>query len=64
MRAHNTADSGIDQVLTVAELLADDVMRGAELIAGEAGLERPISAVNVMTVPDIDQWVRQHEFLL
>jgi len=64
MKAHNTADSGIDQVLTVAELLADDVMRGAELIAGEAGLERPISAVNVMTVPDIDQWVRRHEFLL
>lgn len=64
MKVHNTADSSIDQVLTVAELLADEVMQGAELIAGDAGLERPISAVNVMTVPDIDQWVRQHEFLL
>lgn len=57
-----TAPSG--QILTLAELLEDEVMAGAELIAGRAGVGRPISALNVMTVPDIGRWVRQDEFLL
>ena len=33
-------------------------------MAGRVGIGRAISAVNVMTVPDIDRWVRQDEFLL
>lgn len=52
------------QTLTLAELLEDDVLAGAQLVAGRAGIGRAISAVNVMTVPDIDRWVRQDEFLL
>lgn len=50
--------------LTVAELLEDEVLSGAELIAGDAGSGRTISAVNVMTVPEIGRWVRKGEFLL
>jgi purine catabolism regulator len=45
-------------------LLDDEVLAGAQLIAGRAGIGRSISAVNVMTVPDIGRWVRQDEFLL
>src|SRR5690348_8193278 len=64
MNQSNAVDAELDQPLTVAELLADEVMDGAELIAGNAGLQHPISAVNVMTVPDIARWVRHDEFLL
>jgi purine catabolism regulator len=52
------------QTLTLAELLDDEVLAGARLIAGGSGLGRSVSAVNVMTVPDIGRWVRQDEFLL
>lgn len=52
------------EALTLGELLDDEVFTGAELIAGRSGLGRAISAVNVMTVPDIGKWVRQDEFLL
>jgi len=48
----------------VAELLENEVMAGASLIAGHAGVNRTISAVNVMTVPDIHAWVRADEFIL
>lgn len=52
------------QGFTVAELLADEVMSGAALIAGEQGLDRTVSALNVMTRPDIGPWVKSDEFLL
>jgi purine catabolism regulator len=58
------ATSTTSQALTLAELLDDEVLDGAQLIAGRAGLGRSVSAVNVMTVPDIGRWVRQDEFLL
>jgi purine catabolism regulator len=58
------ADPTLDRALTVAELLADDVLAGAELVAGHEELGRTISAVNVMTVPEIGRWVRRDEFLL
>jgi purine catabolism regulator len=48
----------------LGELLDDEVLAGAELVAGRSGLERVISAVNVMTVPEIGKWVRRDEFLL
>ena len=64
MNTPDTAARGTDETLTLGELLGDEVLAGAELIAGRAGLDRTISAVNVMTVPDIDRWVRQDEFLL
>lgn len=52
------------QGLTVAELLADEVMDGAEIAAGHGGLDRSISALNVMTRPDIARWLKPDEFLL
>ncbi|MEO8251886.1 MAG: PucR family transcriptional regulator ligand-binding domain-containing protein [Chloroflexota bacterium] len=39
-------------------------LRHARLLAGEAGLERPVRHVNVMEVPDILPWVRPDELLL
>jgi purine catabolism regulator len=60
----HAADSVLDQALTVAELLEADVLAGASLVAGHAGVNRTISAVNVMTVPEIGPWVRRDEFLL
>ena len=64
MNERENTDSNLDQALTVAELLGDEVLDGAELIAGHAGLKSTISAVNVMSVPDIGRWVRHDEFLL
>lgn len=64
MTTPDPANPGTSETLTLGELLGDEVLAGAELIAGRSGLDRPISAVNVMTVPDIGKWVRQDEFLL
>ncbi|OBB57093.1 hypothetical protein A5757_20855 [Mycobacterium sp. 852013-51886_SCH5428379] len=64
METANSMTPDASEVLTLAELLDDEVLAGAELVAGHAGLDRAISAVNVMTVPDINQWVRKDEFLL
>ncbi|MHC9295365.1 PucR family transcriptional regulator [Mycobacterium sp. LTG2003] len=64
MNAPDAAAPRSNETLTLGELLADEVLAGAELIAGHSGLDRAISAVNVMTVPDIGRWVRQDEFLL
>ena len=57
-------DLALHRALTVAELLEDEVLARAYLVAGSAGVNRTISAVNVMTVPEIGPWVRHHEFLL
>ena len=50
--------------LTVRELLSQEAMRGARLIAGSGGLDRLIRRLNVMTVPNIVRWTKQEEFLL
>lgn len=49
---------------TVREMLAEDAMRGARIIAGAEGLDRPVRRLNVMTVPNIVRWTKQDEFLL
>ncbi|WP_396933475.1 PucR family transcriptional regulator [Mycolicibacterium sp.] len=64
MNTPDMAAAHSSETLTLRELLDDEVLSGAELIAGSSGLDRAISAVNVMTVPDIGRWVRQDEFLL
>lgn len=64
MDEHKPAESALGHALTVGELLQDEVLTGAELVAGHLGLHRTISAINVMTVPDIGRWVRKDEFLL
>jgi purine catabolism regulator len=50
--------------LTVREALTLDGLRRVEVRAGRAGLDRTITCVNVMEVPDILQWVRGGELLL
>ncbi len=50
--------------LTVREMLGQDAMRGARIIAGEGGLDRVVRRLNVMTVPNIVRWTKQDEFLL
>ena len=50
--------------LTVRELLGQEAMRGAQLIAGAGGLGRLIRRLNVMSVPNIVGWTKRDEFLL
>ena len=50
--------------LTVAEILTSPVLAGAQVLAGEAGLQRRVERLNVMEVPDILPWVKPHELLL
>ena len=50
--------------LTVREMLGEDAMRGARIIAGASGLDRVVTCLNVMTVPNIVQWTKRDEFLL
>src|SRR5262249_25012412 len=45
-------------------MLAEDAMRGARIMAGADGLDRPVRRLNVMTVPNIVRWTKQDEFLL
>ena len=46
------------------DILKIDLLAGAEVIAGESGMESVITSVNVMEVPDIVDWVRPGELLL
>jgi purine catabolism regulator len=46
------------------EVLKLEPLREARVVAGSAGLERPVRHVNVMEVPDILRWVRPDELLL
>jgi PucR family transcriptional regulator, purine catabolism regulatory protein len=64
MDTPNAMAPNANELLTLGELLDDEVLAGAELVAGGSRLDRAISAVNVMTVPDIGRWVRRDEFLL
>ena len=64
MDTPNAMTPDASEILTLGELLNDEVLAGAELVAGGSGLDRAISGLNVMTVPDIGRWVRKDEFLL
>ena len=46
------------------DILKVDLLAGAEVIAGETGMDNEITSVNVMEVPDIVDWVRPGELLL
>jgi PucR family transcriptional regulator, purine catabolism regulatory protein len=51
-------------VLHVGELLTLPVLRGARVLAGHRGLDRDVTNVNVMEVPDIEAYVHPGEVLL
>ena len=48
----------------VKDLFAVPHFREAVLLGGGSGLERTISRINVMEVPDVVDWVRPGEFLM
>jgi PucR family transcriptional regulator, purine catabolism regulatory protein len=45
-------------------VLALDVLAGSRVLAGRAGLDRPVTRVNVMEVPDVLPYVRPDELLV
>lgn len=50
--------------ISVEELLNISSMKNAKVLAGKKGLERNITKLNVMEVPNIINWVQGGEFLL
>ncbi|MGI6684120.1 MAG: PucR family transcriptional regulator [Bacillota bacterium] len=55
---------GNDLGISVQEMIDNQLLDGAKLIAGQKGLNRKIRQLNVMEVPDILNWVSEGEFLL
>jgi purine catabolism regulator len=51
-------------MLTVAEALKLEQFAGAEVIAGKAGLDKPISWVHIASVPDAPRWLNGGELVL
>ncbi|MBL8057239.1 MAG: PucR family transcriptional regulator ligand-binding domain-containing protein, partial [Anaerolineales bacterium] len=49
---------------TVADALQLEVFQTACLLAGAAGLERPIQWVHIVEIPDVARWVKGGELLL
>lgn len=48
----------------LSEVIALDVFKGCEVISGFNGLDRSVTKVNVMEVPDIMPWLQPGEFLM
>ncbi|MBM7561698.1 PucR family transcriptional regulator [Fusibacter tunisiensis] len=46
------------------EIISLDAFTSSEIIAGHRGMDRPVTKVNVMEVPDIVPWLQSGEFLL
>lgn len=56
----------MDKVIgvTIKSILEMDVLKEATVLAGHAGLDRLITSMNVMEVPDIIDWVSKGELLV
>lgn len=50
--------------LPVSDVLGLSSLSGARVLAGAEGLDRLVTRLNVMEVPDILPWVKPHELLL
>ncbi|HAS74060.1 MAG TPA: hypothetical protein DCS67_07940 [Clostridiales bacterium UBA8960] len=48
----------------VSEIIELDVFSGCHVISGHEGLNRAVTKVNVMEVPDIMPWLQEGEFLI
>lgn len=48
---------------TVRDVLELKAMAGATLLAGGAGLDRRVTGVNIIEVPDVHRWLKGGEFL-
>lgn len=53
-----------EHLLTLSQVLELDVMEGATVLAGAAGLDRRIRGINIIEVPDVWQWLEGGELLL
>lgn len=51
-------------VLTVRQCLNIDAWKEVKVVAGERGLENPVSFVNIMEVPEVVRWMKGGELLL
>lgn len=51
-------------MVDVKEILSLPVLRRLKIIAGEKGLNKRVSSLTVMEVPDIDKWLKGYEFVL
>jgi len=49
--------------LSVRDVLELPAMRGAVLLAGESGLDRAVTGVNIVEVPEVSRWLRGGEIL-
>lgn len=50
--------------MKIRELLLLKSIKGSDLLVGEDFLNREVTGVNVMEVPDIENWVKEGEFLV
>lgn len=50
--------------VTVGDVLGLECMKGVKVLAGQNGLERSVTNVNIMEVPDIYNWVNAGDLLL
>ncbi|MEX2504089.1 MAG: PucR family transcriptional regulator ligand-binding domain-containing protein [Egicoccus sp.] len=50
--------------LPLRSVLATPILAGAKVLAGEAGLDRTVTRLNIMEVPDVLGFVKPDEFLL
>ncbi len=50
--------------VTVRDVMTLGVLRGAYVLGGASGLDRAVTGVNVMEVPDIEHFVKRGELLL
>lgn len=50
--------------ISLREMLALPGLKNVRLIAGESGLDKAVTSVNIMEVPDIMEWTRAGELLL
>ncbi len=57
-------DHSEEAIFTVRELLGIPLLKEARLLAGGKGIQRAVTRVNVMEVPDVISWVRPGEFLM
>ncbi len=56
--------AGLPDAQALREVLETPSLTGSRVLAGDAGLDRAVTRLNVMEVPDIGPWVKADEFLL
>ncbi|MGH3424939.1 MAG: PucR family transcriptional regulator, partial [Nocardioidaceae bacterium] len=56
--------TGATYGLPLADVLEIGSFAGVEVLAGRAGLDRVVSGLNVMEVPDVLAWVKPNELIL